>query len=78
LDTHRISKDEAEVILGYDENHFRDLKAKDVAPAKLSQVISAFANTAGGELFVGRSESSVDGAKSVNGMGSKTSKPRTA
>ena len=35
MDTHEISQEEAEIILGYDENHFRDLKAKEVAPAKL-------------------------------------------
>jgi len=51
-----ISDEEAETILQYDEDHFRDLKSKDIAPAKLSQSISAFANTAGGELFVGVSK----------------------
>jgi ATP-dependent DNA helicase RecG len=63
VDTHEISQEEAEIILGYDENHFRDLKAKEVAPAKLSQSVSAFANTAGGELFVGISEREIGGRK---------------
>lgn len=56
--TREITWDEAQVILGYDEDHFRDLKSKAIAPAKLTQSISAFANTAGGELFIGVSENS--------------------
>jgi ATP-dependent DNA helicase RecG len=56
IDTRTISDEEAEIIINYEENHFRDAKSKAIAPAKLSQSISAFANTAGGELFVGIEE----------------------
>lgn len=52
MDTRRITDEEAKIILGYEENHFRDLKAKEIAPGKLSQSISAFGNTAGGELYL--------------------------
>lgn len=51
-----IDPEEADLILDLEEGHFRDLKAKEVSPASLSKSISAFANTAGGELFIGISE----------------------
>lgn len=35
------------------EGHFFDFKSKRVAPAKLSQTFSAFANADGGEVYVG-------------------------
>lgn len=51
-----ISKDEAEDLLKLSENHFRDFKAKAIAPAKLTQSVSAFANSAGGEIYIGVAE----------------------
>ncbi|GGX48680.1 ATP-binding protein [Saccharospirillum salsuginis] len=52
-----ISKEERDKVLSVEEDHFSDLKAKEIAPSKLSQSISAFANAAGGEIFVGVRES---------------------
>lgn len=49
----QISREEVREILALEEGHFRDLKAKEIKPAKLSETISAFANTAGGEVFIG-------------------------
>jgi ATP-dependent DNA helicase RecG len=51
-----IGRDEASRILALEENHFLDFKSSAIAPAKLSESISAFANTAGGELFIGISQ----------------------
>lgn len=50
--------DEAEVgrMLSLEEGHYIDLKQADIRPAKLTEAVSAFANTAGGELFVGIGE----------------------
>lgn len=48
-----ISKEERDRVLSVEEDHFSDLKAKEIAPSKLSQSVSAFANAAGGEIFVG-------------------------
>lgn len=56
MEIRHISSEEARIILGYEEGHFRDLKAREILPAKLSQSVSAFANTAGGELFIGIDE----------------------
>lgn len=40
-------------IIALQEDHFVDLKSKDIAPAILQKHFVAFANTDGGELFVG-------------------------
>lgn len=56
MEVRKISDEEADLILSMEETHFRDVKAREIAPAKLSMSVSAFANTAGGELFVGVAE----------------------
>ncbi len=53
-----IDADEATDIMGFAEGHYLDLKRIDIRPSKLTETVSAFANTAGGELFVGVGESS--------------------
>lgn len=42
-----------DLILALEEDHFHDLKAKEIKPSKLSESVSAFANASGGELFIG-------------------------
>jgi len=59
-----VSSEEAQQLLMLEESHFRDLKAKEIAPAKLTQSVSAFANASGGEIYVGISERD-DGAAKV-------------
>lgn len=56
MEVRKVTDEEADLILGMEETHFCDIKAREIAPAKLSMSISAFANTAGGELFVGVAE----------------------
>lgn len=48
-----ISTRERDLILSIEEGHFSDLKSKEITPSKLSHSISAFANAAGGEIFIG-------------------------
>lgn len=49
-------------ILSVEEGHFLDLKAIEIAPGKLTESVSAFANTSGGEVYIGIDESEgVDG-----------------
>lgn len=48
--------DDCDAILKLEESYFLDLKSKDIAPAKLTKTISAFANASGGEIFVGIEE----------------------
>src|SRR5437879_4293002 len=40
-------------LLAQDEDHFSDLKSKDIAPGKLQTHFVAFANADGGEMYIG-------------------------
>ena len=51
-----VTEAEVEVLLRLPEGHFLDLKAIEIAPAKLTKGMSAFANADGGELYVGIDE----------------------
>jgi ATP-dependent DNA helicase RecG len=55
-DQQKIIPEEVARILALEEGSYLDVKAVAIAPAKLSQSVSAFANTSGGELFVGIAE----------------------
>lgn len=52
----KITEEQADKVLALDEGHFGDIKAIEIAPAKLTRSLSAFANADGGELFVGIDE----------------------
>jgi len=49
-------------FLNFDETHFLDFKSVEIAPAKLTRTISAFANSGGGEIYIG-----VDETTDLNG-----------
>jgi ATP-dependent DNA helicase RecG len=51
------------LILAIEEDHFHDIKAKEIKPSKLSESASAFANASGGEIFVGIREDKQGGTK---------------
>ncbi len=51
-----VSESEGIKILALAEDHFCDLKAIEIAPAKLTKSISAFSNAEGGELYIGVDE----------------------
>jgi len=63
IDKKEISRPEADRILQIEESHYVDLKAVEADPANLSEAVSAFSNTAGGELFIGIDEKTVAGKK---------------
>ena len=60
ISTAQITSDQAQRILTESENHFLDMKARAIDPAKLTKAMSAFANADGGELRIGVAE---DGAE---------------
>jgi ATP-dependent DNA helicase RecG len=58
-----ITGAERDRLLTLDEGHFAELKAKEVSTKKLGQTVSAFANAAGGDLYVGIGETELLGSK---------------
>jgi len=56
MTTADITPEQKDRILALEEDHFHDLKSKRIKPAKLTQSISAFANTIGGEIYLGIEE----------------------
>jgi ATP-dependent DNA helicase RecG len=52
----KVTADQVRDLLEVEEGHFIDLKSVDVTPASLTNSVSAFANTSGGEIYVGVEE----------------------
>lgn len=58
-----IQKDDIETLLALNEDHFNDVKSKRIAPAKLQETFVAFANSDGGDLYVGIEDKSTKGER---------------
>lgn len=56
IEVQTISPDQRDKILSLEEGHFLDMKAIEIAPGKLSRTLAAFADAAGGDLYVGIDE----------------------
>lgn len=56
IESKKISDEQKDRIVNLSENHFYDLKSKNIAPRKLTKSISAFANADGGDLYIGIDE----------------------
>lgn len=56
LQVSKITPDQISKIIFLEEGQFTDVKAIEIAPSKLTNTISAFANTDGGDLYVGIDE----------------------
>ncbi|HCY42298.1 MAG TPA: ATP-dependent DNA helicase RecG [Prolixibacteraceae bacterium] len=63
IQTIEITDEQRVKILSVSENHFNDLKSKDILPASLTKTISAFSNAVGGDIFIGIDEQDVNGTK---------------
>lgn len=61
INTVTLGADKVQTLLEMDESHFVDLKSAEISPASLTKTVSAFANTSGGEIYIGIEE--VVGAK---------------
>ena len=51
-----ISEQQAAIVEAIGEGQFSEVKASQIAPSKLSKTIAAFANSDGGDLYVGIAE----------------------
>jgi ATP-dependent DNA helicase RecG len=58
-----ITGPERDRLLALEEGHFAELKATGVSTKKLGRTVSAFANAAGGELYIGIGEIELLGSK---------------
>ena len=56
-----ISEAQADLVIRIEEGQFLEVKSTAITPTKLSHTISAFANTDGGELYIGISEEILGG-----------------
>jgi ATP-dependent DNA helicase RecG len=68
IESASIDAAQVERILLLEEDHFHDLKAVEIAPAKLTKTISAFANADGGEVYIGIDEDVAAGKRTWRGF----------
>ena len=68
IEKRKISADQRDLILRIEEGHFADLKALEIAPAKLTRTMAAFANADGGELYVGIDEDKATSTRKWRGF----------
>src|SRR5476649_1479644 len=59
------SPDDVKVLLTIKEDHFNDVKSARIAPAKLQETFVAFANSDGGDLYVGVEDSKIIGERLI-------------
>lgn len=60
-----IDQDEVDALLALNEDHFNDVKSKRINPAKLQETFVAFANSDGGDLYIGIEDESESGERIV-------------
>lgn len=65
METIRLPNDEIVALLALDEDHFNDVKSNRITPAKLQETFVAFANSDGGDLYVGIEDKSHSGERLV-------------
>jgi ATP-dependent DNA helicase RecG len=63
-----VSEQEITFALRTEEGHFADLKAIEVAPAKLTRTLAAFANADGGDLLIGIDDDKKAGSRAWRGF----------
>jgi ATP-dependent DNA helicase RecG len=51
-----ISPERADIVTSIEEGQFHDVKSRNILPSKLSNTISAFSNSDGGDLYIGIEE----------------------
>lgn len=69
--TEKITKDQASTVIAIEEGQFNEVKAREIAPASLSKSISAFANSEGGDLYIGVEENGYPKIRGWHGFGNQ-------
>ena len=65
---YEVDESQAAKITATQENYLNDIKAREIKPAKLSETISAFANAAGGDVYVGIEEDKISNTRTWHGF----------
>ncbi len=65
MEISKIEKEEEDGLLALNEDHFNDVKSKRITPAKLQETFVAFANSDGGDLYVGVEDKSELGERII-------------
>ena len=65
METIKIDNNELNRLLKLREDHFNDFKSKLIGPAKLQETFVAFANSDGGDIYIGIEDNSVTGERIV-------------
>jgi ATP-dependent DNA helicase RecG len=60
-----LLQSDIDTILMLNEDHFNDVKSRRIAPAKLQETFVAFANSDGGDLYVGVEDKSTVGERII-------------
>ncbi len=68
MEVRTIDQGELNTLLALNEDHFNDVKSKRINPAKLQETFVAFANSDGGDLYIGI-EDKVEAGERVVGFG---------
>lgn len=61
-----IEQGEVQALLNLNEDHFNDIKSKRISPSKLQQTFVAFANSDGGDLYIGIEDKKLIGERLVS------------
>ncbi len=63
MEVREIGDDEIIALLELNEDHFNDVKSKRISPSKLQETFVAFANSDGGDIYVGIEDKSFNGQR---------------
>lgn len=65
MEVRNIDQDELDALLALNEDHFNDVKSKRINPGKLQETFVAFANSDGGDLYIGIEDKSETGERVI-------------
>ena len=66
-----LENEKEKELLIKEEGDYVDLKSSLISPSKLSKTISAFANSSGGEIYIGIQEDTRSGCRTIDGYDKK-------
>lgn len=65
---YEIDDEQANAIINREEDYLNDVKAIEIKPSKLSETVSAFSNSIGGDIYIGVDEDKANQTRSWRGF----------